>query len=452
MKKYIMFFMGILLSFSAVAEEFSEFDDFDDFSGDSEEQSEINLQVNGKIGYQGRINLSDGNHENLPFITVQTDLETSHLDLIGDFNMDSYDEKPVVEELFTRIYLGQKIQFELGKQKLIWGKGDKVHLVNNINSTDYRDFINGEYRDELIGENMVRLIYAPSIDSEAKFEFVYTPEFTPDKFATSGPWTPYSFKFINKGLAHLNKSLGDFEPKIEKYKNDQAGFRFTNSVSGLDYGFSYYRGYEKQPTIDKSTLYKAQNGDMASIIDIMNGNLDVHYDRLDVFGIEASKVTIGGINGRFETAYYMTSDTSGKEANIKNDRIGTLIGGDRDLGEFGLHNMNFNMQVKTIFLLDKSSVENNILDADYDENGDYIKNTVIIKIEDKFKSDTIKPSVKFIWNVEGEDYAIMPEIEYIYRDNLYVTLGYNIYDGKETTDIGQYRDNDYIYLGLEYNF
>ena len=443
MKKYIMFLTGILLSFNAMAGEFSEFNDFDDFSENSEEKTETNLQVNGKIGYEGRVNFSDGTLESLPFIKVQTDLETSNFDVIGDFTVDKYDKKPIVEELFTRIYLGEKIQLELGRQKLIWGKGDKVHLVNNINSTDYRDFINGEYRDELIGENMVRLMYAPSVDSEAKFEFVYTPEFTPDEFAVSGPWTPYLFIGANTLLAPINKSLEDFEPNIKKYKHDQAGFRFTNSVSGMDYGFSYYRGYEKQPTIDKSTL---------TITNIMNGNLDVHYDRLDVFGIEASKVIIGGINGRFETAYYMTSDSSGKEANIKNDRIGTLIGGDRDLGEFGLHNMNFNMQVKTIFLLDKSSVENNSLDTDYNENGDYIKNTIIVKIEDKFKSDTIKPSVKFIWNAEGKDYAVVPEIEYIYEDNLYVTLGYNIYGGKETTEIGQYRDNDYAYLSLEYNF
>jgi len=452
MRKYIMFFMGILLSFSAMADEFSEFDDFDDFSETSEEKTEINFEVNGKVGYEGRINFSDGTNDSLPFITLQTEFETSYFDIIGDFNMDKYEKYPVVEELFTRIYLNEKFQVELGKEKLIWGKGDKVHLVNNINGTDYRDFINGEYRDDLIGENMVRLIYIPSINSEAKFEFVYTPEFTPDEFATSGPWTPYLFRRANTLLDPINKSLEDFEPNIEKFKNDQAGFRFTNSVSGLDYGFSYYRGYEKQPTIDKLLLYKAQLGDPAAIGNIMNGNLDVHYDRLDVFGIEASKVTIGGINGRFETAYYMTSDSSGKDANVKNDRIGTLIGGDRDLGEFGLHNMNFNMQVKTIFLLDKSSVEDNPLDTDYNENGDYIKNTIIVKLQDKFKSDTIKPSVKFIWNVEGKDYAIMPEIEYIYEDNLYITLGYNIYDGKETTDIGQYRDNDYIYLGLEYNF
>ncbi|MGB6128660.1 MAG: DUF1302 family protein [Psychrilyobacter sp.] len=452
MRKYIMFFMGILLSFIAMSDEFSEFDDFDDFSETSEEKTEINFEVNGKVGYEGRINFSDGTNDSLPFITLQTEFETSYFDIIGDFNMDKYEKYPVVEELFTRIYLNEKFQVELGKEKLIWGKGDKVHLVNNINGTDYRDFINGEYRDDLIGENMIRLIYAPSINSEAKFEFVYTPEFTPDEFATSGPWIPYSVKLVNKGLSPLNKSLEDFEPNIDKFKNDQAGFRFTNSASGLDYGFSYYRGYEKQPTIDKLLLYKAQLGDPTAIGDIMNGKLDVHYDRLDVFGIEASKVTIGGINGRFETAYYMTSDRSGNEANVKNDRIGTLIGGDRDLGEFGLHNMNFNMQVKTIFLLDKSSVEDNPLDTDYDENGDYIKNTIIVKLQDKFRSDTIKPSVKFIWNVEGKDYAIMPEIEYIYEDNLYITLGYNIYDGKETTEIGQYRDNDYIYLGLEYNF
>ncbi|MCK5780339.1 MAG: hypothetical protein KAH04_04925, partial [Psychrilyobacter sp.] len=237
MKKHLIILGCILMSGIALAD---DFDDFDDFGDSGESKSYFTTSLKGHIGYENRVNMQDGYKKDLPYLNLQPKIESEYVDLIGDFTLDKYDERLFVEEFYTRLYLGSKVQVEIGREKLIWGKGDKVHLVNSINATDYRDFINGEYREELIGEDMIRFLYTPFDDSEARIELVYTPEFNPNKYAEDGPWQPKSLKGLDAGLGKLGKSSNDFYPSQKQFKDDQFGARFTNSKDGIDFGFSYY--------------------------------------------------------------------------------------------------------------------------------------------------------------------------------------------------------------------
>ena len=78
----------------------------------------------------------------------------------------------VIDELTLRAYLGDFV-LEAGKMKLVWGKGDKVHVLDNFNSDDYSDFIFPDYIDRRIAVPMVHVAY--NMDNGMRLEGAYTP-------------------------------------------------------------------------------------------------------------------------------------------------------------------------------------------------------------------------------------------------------------------------------------
>lgn len=101
-------------------------------------------------------------------------------------SLGSYKED-ILDEFTARAYLGN-FQLEAGKMRVVWGKGDKLHVLDNFNANDYTDYIIPEYIDRRIAEPMFRVVY--STPSNVKFEAVYTPVMTPDRLASSGVWVP----------------------------------------------------------------------------------------------------------------------------------------------------------------------------------------------------------------------------------------------------------------------
>ena len=73
--------------------------------------------------------------------------------------------------------------------KVVWGKGDKLHVLDNFNADDYSDFIIPDYLDRRISTPMVRAVYSLPL-ANMNLEGVYTPLLPVDRFATSGRWTP----------------------------------------------------------------------------------------------------------------------------------------------------------------------------------------------------------------------------------------------------------------------
>lgn len=102
---------------------------------------------------------------------------------LGDYKED------ILDEATARLFLGNWV-IEGGKMKVVWGKGDKLHVLDNFNANDYTDFIFPDYIDRRIAEPMLRVKYnVPGTNWSV--EGVYTPMMTADRFASSGALVPY---------------------------------------------------------------------------------------------------------------------------------------------------------------------------------------------------------------------------------------------------------------------
>ncbi len=111
----------------------------------------------------------------------------------------------VIDELVVRGYMGN-FMLEAGKMKVVWGKGDKLHVIDNFNADDYTDFIIPDYIDRRISTPMLRGVY--SLPSGAlNVEAVYTPFLPVDRFATSGPWVPSQVKGLTSLVTNTAEGI-----------------------------------------------------------------------------------------------------------------------------------------------------------------------------------------------------------------------------------------------------
>lgn len=393
----------------------------------------------------------------------------------------------VLDELVIRAYLGDFV-IEGGKMKLVWGKGDKVHVLDNFNSDDYTDFIFPDYIDRRIAIPMVHVAYNGLMST--RLEFAYAPYMVPTRYATSGVWAPMTTVWNSYNQATSAASLAasrgtsttavdptireylntygaqtpeeaydlynDMLPNTKTLKYGQFGIRATGTVGSFDWGASYYFGRRKDASFDGTAMAtlvgnaalngKATPADVGQVLD---------YDRLQVFGLEGATV-LGGFNFRAELAYNLTSDVDGDDPYTHNNSIAWVFGFDRDLP---WNNLNLNIQTQGSYILGYDDVKDNkaLGDVDYYTTDDWavdgLQNRIVLDVTDKWMNEKLKPELKLVWNIERKDVVVMPQISYQLMDGLDVKLaGLYIYSDEDDGEFVDFKDNSFIQVGAVYQF
>jgi len=141
---------------------------------------------------------------------------TSHsFQLITDFQIGAAEEIEFNELNYQ--FFGENYSFLIGKHRVIWGKGDQLHVLDNINPEDLSDFYNPDYKDRQIGEEMIK-IDRYFRNGNANLEFIYTPDFEGHRLAEDsesplGDWVINPFSDIIS-LTKLKSATNYSETKI----------------------------------------------------------------------------------------------------------------------------------------------------------------------------------------------------------------------------------------------
>ncbi len=457
--------MAVFLIFPAAGVAADDFS-FDDAFGDGKAASHGSaLEVHGSISTELRgFPVADGDPVSA---NTSTDLDFAYtgesvdgvLDL--DIEPDRLDEnmENLIDEAYLRYY-GSSYDFELGFMKVVWGKGDQIHVVDVLNSNDYTDFYNPDYIDRRIAVPMTKFNFY--VGQQGKIEVAYVPTFTADNIPTYSRWAPQEARAAaelakrytgylatqaynaagggaqgNIAATNLLAEYSDGEelyPNTETLEYGQAAVRFTNSFSGIDLGAIYYFGYNKQPSIQPSY---ADPMDPASPV----VNLEIDYDRQHIFGLEAGAAP-AGFNLRAEAAYYMTDDFEGDDPVVHNHSIQYLAGFDRDLP---LHNTNINIQAVGTYRLHNDEIENPY-DVEYGEKDDATQTLITAKLSDSFNHDKVQPEVVGYYVIEEECWMVTPLITYSPVDDLEVEVSSGLFFGDQDTTFGQFDKNNFIEL------
>ena len=412
---------------------------------------------------------------------------STEINSVLDFSVDSITKnfQDILDEFTLRLYQGDFV-FEAGKSKVVWGKGDKLHVVDNFNANDYSDFVIPDYIDRRLGEVMFRGIWnSPS--GAFRAEAVYTPTMTADRFNTSGNWVPDSYNTMlslckevqanrlatalatkdgtvgtpayQAALANYlnvlnevnNFSAEDIYPNTKLLKYGQAGLRLTGSVASFDWGVSYYYGHYKTPSVNLSDYIASSiaNSGVSSELPTLA------YDKLQVFGLEFGGVA-GPVNYRSEFAYNLTDDIAGDDLWVKNNSIAWLGGFDVNIP---LNNLNFNFQATCSYVLNNDKIGSGAkasykqYDVDYNANGKYTKNKLVFNLSDSYFHENLTSEVSAIWGIENNECLIIPKISYKIKDDFTTTLkAVWIYSKEAAGEFYSFNDESFIQFGVSYNF
>lgn len=461
----------------------------DDFGGASQGAKSAGLSVGGeaKIDFRYYVDSRNSDGDNKSFSDWDTYIKPkgkielayegskTEADVKFAFNKDIIADYPfdIIDEMTLRAYLGNFV-LEGGKMKVVWGKGDKLHVLDNFNANDYTDFIIPDYIDRRISEPMVRLVWnAPKdvgIVNSLRVEGVYAPFMTADRYG-SGMWQPAEMSALKakvtkaatqiilnastpqeqiKRLSHANSLSNNLYPNLYRLKYGQAGVRATATLGTWDVGLSYYTGRSKKASVNAAKLRSyvetyLKTGNAAE------GDTFIDYDRLHVFGAEGAK-TFGGFNFRAEAAYTMTNDFSGSDVAIRNHSIGWVFGFDKDLP---LSNLNVNVQTIGSCVLNDGGVrDNGAYDVDYNANASYTNDKIVVNISDSWNHEKIKPELRIIWGIEREDLIVMPQITWNVADSFDIIasgLFIHAFDS-DKSEFPAFRHNSFVQLGMKYRF
>lgn len=523
-RKLIAGLAAFAMAGAVSAQEFDDFGGFDDFGSDTSDfggsSSGGGVTIGGQVEMAGRAYVDDWDDERNEYSVTKLDTEakpSAKLDFeyegantdfslrlkldknsLGDYKWD------ILDEFTARAYVGN-LQLEAGKMRVVWGKCDKLHVLDNFNANDYTDYIIPDYIDRRISEPMFRLVYATP--SNVKVEAIYTPVMTADRLGT-GRWEPKAAKKLTKTVtdyvydkigpaasggngAELAKWAGfkadSLYPNTNQFQYGQAGVRTTFTVGSVDLGFSYYYGHNKQPSADTSSMFNAAAaakmkaaanasplGYMAdSVFDSYNSaNLpSLDYDAVNIFGFEGAAI-LGRLNTRWELAYNMTKDIAGDDPWVHNNSLNWVAGFDCDIP---VHNININIQTQGKYILNNDKIGDaefspldgtafaayasrfkasyKEYDVDYDANGCYTNNKIVLDITDTWNLEKIKLDLKGIWGIERGDLIVIPTLTFKIKDDFNLNLmGMYIWCKNSDSEFDGWEHNSFAQIGCKYQF
>lgn len=400
-------------------------------------------------------------------------------DIITDYKSD------IIDELTLEAYLGNFV-IQAGKMKVVWGKGDKLHVIDNFNANDYKDFLIPDYIDRRISEPMVRVLYNAPNDAgpftSNRFEFIWTPFMTADRYAASGRWVPTQVKGLKnklteiageaivtqgvkasaaaqeqslytKMLSNSSSLADDLYPDLYQLKYMQAGARFTTTTGSWDWGVSYYFGRDKRASFDYAKMSgTSHDGKDGYIYKYLAGIADeddkfIDYDFLQVFGIEAAK-TFGAYNFRAEAAYNLTKDVAGDDPKVHNNSFAWVFGFDRDLP---VSELNFNLQTQGKFILNHDEIKDS---GDTESETYKTDNKLVLNISDNLAHGKLKPEVSAIYGFEHFDLIIMPKVTWYVSDGLeFSASGMYMQSFIESrSEFGNWHNNSFVQIAAKYTF
>ena len=210
-----------------------------------------------------------------PKFSLEWDDGDQLLSFHGFARWDARDEKRTHWDIREFYWQTVRTDWELslGVKKVFWGVTESVHLVDIVNQTDVVESFDGE---EKLGQPMAHFSYVADFGT---FDAFVMPYFRRIQF----PGTNGRFRFAEP----VDKDLVGFENDDLEEWYPSLALRFSNSMGGADYGFSYFHGVGREPYFS---------------VDPENGQFNFFYPVNNQFGVELQAVT-GPFLWKLESIY-----------------------------------------------------------------------------------------------------------------------------------------------------
>ena len=335
-----------------------------------------------------------------------------------------------IRELYADIYFNS-LDLRIGKQQIIWGKGDGVFITDVVSPKDMSNFILPDFDEIRIGVTAAK---ADWYVGDFTLEGVWIPVFTPSVLPDSDSIWAVSMDFP----AGMTPSIKSAKLPDPTFKNSEGFAKLSYMGSSFDVELIGGYMWDDTPVPHVTTFVP---GMPPTVV------VTPEYHRLSMAGGSFS-TEILGVVFRGEGAYY-----DGNYFSIDPDKLQTnlLADGDGTLQKNYLHYM-AGMDYSLFGInLSAQFVQQVILDYDSRLKNDEYESTATFLAAKTFLNETLKVQFFGYYGINNNDALLRPSVSYSIADGLDVTAGSDIFIGDSGT-FGQYDNNDMVYIKIKYSF
>jgi len=375
----------------------------------------------------------------IPNVNQSLDLQKPEKDMVFRWGLEF---REAYLDLYQFIF--KNLDIRIGRQIITWGTADKLNPTSNISPDDLEDIFNF---GEQLGTNAIKASY---YWGDVTFTGIFIPIFTPAVLPYGNFSNALSTQMdLPDGMTVRDLSDNIVLPGTKVSESSQYAFKAAFSLFDYDISLSYYNGRDDLPIAKKVTISPI---DLAGTVDIKT---ELFYPKIQVVGGDFAG-TIGSIGVWGEGALFFSEKVE----------LDTFIP-----TSVGL------LSEKTLILDDKPYFKY-VLGCDYTfnsglylniqyihgfmhERGSMLNDYLVFRFEKKFLNDELKivpfGAVLTVndWNdIENNYGLVLGPFELIYypSDNVELTLGAYILEGKGSNMFSQIKKNDAIYMKAKVSF
>jgi hypothetical protein len=342
---------------------------------------------------------------------------------LADRLKGSSNQQSSVRELFWRSRYGD-LDIRLGRQLIAWGRADAINPTDSLGVRNYTR-LTPDDNDQREGSDALSVTWYPS-----------------DAYSLRTLWQPLFRGDFVPLPAQPMQGVSRLDPK----RKATYGLKLDSTGAGsVDWSLSYFDGYDRMPDL--------------GIVDIGAEGVQtsLSHHRVQTFGADLS-ATLEGFVLRAETAWSQRDpDKDGDAFFRKRSQLLLVLGGDKNIGDFGNVNLQFFGQWIPSYrrpneLGDPVSVAVATLQNAINNQPAKAQYGISLRLSKSWLNETWQGEVSGLYSFTTHGHVIRASLKHAVDDRWRLNLGMERYQGADDTFFGLLRRNSNAYVELRYLF
>ena len=370
-------------------------------------------------------------------------------DKYGSHRKDT--QADAIREAYIDIFL-EDFDIRVGKQQIVWGKTEGFKMLDIINPTDYRHFVQDSFEDSRITLWAARIDWAIGLNN--LLELVIIPDVEPNLAPPYGH--PFAFRVNRETDPSTVIVLKD--NKSWQFKNTEWGLRWGQNLGSFDYTLNYFYHWTDNPYVKFQGLS----------LDFTHGIRPIllyDYKRMHSIGGSFSKnfteflglkhvVLRGETVLRLEDAGAKLS-AAGTAEPIRTDSFNYALALDHTfyrpyrLWPTGL-SVTFQFFQSVVLDYENSYINGATSTQTDPVELDEVDNTLTLSFMSNYLPGEVLKTFFLISYGDDNEWWFFPKLSYELTEKTTVSLGAHIYAGPADGFIGQMRKNNNIFMQIKF--
>lgn len=328
-----------------------------------------------------------------------------------------------LREAWLDMFLGP-VDIRIGKQQIIWGKGEGVFITDIVSPKDMRAFLLPDFEEIRIGVNALKV---NAYRGNHSIELAVLPQFVPTILPETGSIWRNEPAFPVEPT--IDSSASDVPLRVD---NGEVFGKYSRMSPAIDVDVMGGYLWDDDPTMHVSA-------------DLLSGRtqsitVTPRHHRLSVAGAAFSTPVLDAIlrgeGAWYSGKYFATAEVTDADGVVKKNYINYLLGADYTLWE---------MRLSAQF------IQRAIFDYDTDIVEEKIDKMVTLRVNRTFLRETLTLELFSYIGLNEPDALVRPRVMYNFADGFRIQAGANVFAGDEGR-FGRFDDNDMVYLKIRFSF